>query len=50
MKPELQRLMQKARASLQAAELLSREGYPDFAASRAYAAEDVLSELPKRTA
>ena len=29
-------LLEKARASLRAAELLSREGYPDFVASRAY--------------
>jgi len=29
-------LLEKARASLRAAEVLSREGYPDFVASRAY--------------
>ena len=29
-------LLEKARASLQASEILSREGYPDFVASRAY--------------
>jgi uncharacterized protein (UPF0332 family) len=36
MKPGAQALMQKASESLQAAELLRREGYLDFAASRAY--------------
>jgi len=36
MKPEIQALLDKASQSLQAAELLKREGYLDFAASRAY--------------
>lgn len=36
MKSEVQTLLQKARDSLQAAELLYREGYSDFCASRAY--------------
>jgi uncharacterized protein (UPF0332 family) len=36
MKAEVQALLQKARKSLQAAELLKREYYLDFAASRAY--------------
>ncbi len=49
MKPELQALMDKAGQSLSAAELLMREGYTDFAASRAYyamfyAAEALLLE------
>jgi len=35
-------LMEKARASLRAAEVLSREGYPDFVASRAYYAIEAL--------
>jgi uncharacterized protein (UPF0332 family) len=33
---EVEVLLQKARDSLQAAELLSREGYAEFAASRGY--------------
>jgi uncharacterized protein (UPF0332 family) len=36
MKPEAQSLLQKARDSLAAAELLQYEGYLDFAASRTY--------------
>ncbi len=36
MKDQVQALLQKARASLRAAELLCREGYTDFCASRAY--------------
>jgi uncharacterized protein (UPF0332 family) len=36
MKAEVQVLLEKARQSQQAAELLLREGYPDFAAARAY--------------
>jgi uncharacterized protein (UPF0332 family) len=36
MKVEAKALLAKARDSLQAGNLLSREGYPDFAASRAY--------------
>ena len=36
MRVEAGALLAKARASLGAGELLSREGYPDFAASRAY--------------
>ncbi len=36
MKPEIQALLDKASESRQAAELLNREGYLDFAASRAY--------------
>ena len=36
MNSEVQALLQKAHESLQAAELLSHEGYSDFAASRAY--------------
>ncbi len=36
MKAEAQALLAKARDSLQAGKLLSREGYSDFAASRAY--------------
>ena len=36
MKPETQSLIRKAYESLQAAELLQREGYLNFAASRAY--------------
>jgi uncharacterized protein (UPF0332 family) len=36
MKVEAEALLAKARDSLQAGKLLSREGYPDFAASRAY--------------
>jgi uncharacterized protein (UPF0332 family) len=35
-KPEAKALLGKARDSLQAGKLLSREGYADFAASRAY--------------
>ena len=49
MKPELQALRDKADQSLSAAELLLKEGYGDFAASRAYyamfyAAEALLLE------
>jgi len=36
MKPEAQLLLEKARESLAAARLLAKEGYHDFAASRAY--------------
>ena len=36
MKAETEALLQKAHASLHAAELLEREGYLDFAASRLY--------------
>jgi uncharacterized protein (UPF0332 family) len=36
MSPEVKALLHKAGESLQAAELLQREGYLDFAASRAY--------------
>ena len=36
MKPEVQSLVQKARASVDAARLLGERGYWDFAASRAY--------------
>ena len=36
MKTEVQALLQKARESLRAAEPLYREGFADFAASRAY--------------
>ena len=36
MKPGVQSLLDKAHASVQAARLLNGEGYPDFAASRAY--------------
>lgn len=36
MNPEQQALLQKARASLQAARLLADQGYYDFAVSRAY--------------
>ena len=36
MKGEAQALLEKARDSLRAAELLHREGYADFCASRAY--------------
>ena len=36
MKVETGALLAKARDSLKAGELLNREGYPDFAASRAY--------------
>lgn len=36
MKSEVQALLHKARESLQAAQLLNKEGYADFAASRAY--------------
>ncbi|MGO8677932.1 MAG: HEPN domain-containing protein [Limisphaerales bacterium] len=36
MKPETKALLAKAHDSLQAGKLLSRGGYPDFAASRAY--------------
>ncbi len=36
MKPEVRALLHKAQESVQAAELLNREGYSDFAASRAY--------------
>jgi uncharacterized protein (UPF0332 family) len=48
-KPELQALINKAQKSLSASELLLREGYTDFAASRAYyamfyAAEALLLE------
>jgi uncharacterized protein (UPF0332 family) len=35
-KPEVQALIEKAHTSLQAAALLQREGYLDFAASRLY--------------
>lgn len=49
MKPEVQSLVQKARDSLRAAEVLYREGFADFCASRAYyalfyAAEALLLE------
>ena len=49
MKPEVQALLTKSRDSLAAAELLQRENYLDFAASRAYyamfyAAEALLLE------
>ncbi len=49
MKPEVQSLLKKASDSLAAAALLQREGYLDFAASRAYyamfyAAEALLLE------
>ncbi len=36
MTPELSALIDKAKASLQAARLLNNEGHPDFAISRAY--------------
>jgi len=36
MNDQVKILIEKARASLRAAEILSREGYPDFVASRAY--------------
>jgi hypothetical protein len=36
MKPEVEALLHKAHDSVQAAALLNREGYSDFAASRAY--------------
>jgi uncharacterized protein (UPF0332 family) len=36
MTPEILALLDKARASHRAAVLLSQQGYPDFAASRAY--------------
>jgi uncharacterized protein (UPF0332 family) len=36
MRPEILALLDKARASYRAAVLLSQQGYPDFAASRAY--------------
>ena len=44
MKPEVQPLVQKARESLQAAELLAREGFTDFCASRAYYAMFYVAE------
>ena len=49
MKAEAQALLHKARQSLQAAELLNREGYLDFAVARGYyamfyAAEALLFE------
>jgi uncharacterized protein (UPF0332 family) len=44
MKPEVQPLVQKARESLQAAELLAREGFTDFCASRAYDAMFYVAE------
>jgi len=36
MTSDIQALLQKAHQSLQAAELLKRDGFLDFAASRAY--------------
>ena len=44
MKPEVQALLQKARDSLQAADLLAREGFTDFCASRAYYAMFYVAE------
>jgi uncharacterized protein (UPF0332 family) len=35
-KPEIEALLRKASESLRASQLLSREGYSDFAAARAY--------------
>lgn len=50
MNEDIQALFEKAEASLSAARLLAAEGYPDFAASRAYfamfyVAEALLSSL-----
>lgn len=44
MKPEVEALLQKARDSLQAAELLAREGFTDFCVSRAYYAMFYVAE------
>lgn len=44
MKPEVEALLGKAKESRSAAELLRREGYPDFAASRAYYALFYIAE------
>jgi uncharacterized protein (UPF0332 family) len=44
MKDEIKVLLQKARESLQAAELLKQEGYLGFAASRAYYALFYVAE------
>ena len=44
MKPEVQSLVQKARDSVQAAELLAREGFTDFCVSRAYYAMFYVAE------
>jgi uncharacterized protein (UPF0332 family) len=44
MKPETQALLEKARQSLQAAGNLKRDGFTDFAASRAYYAMFYIAE------
>ncbi len=44
MKPETQALLEKARRSLQAAGNLKRDGFTDFAASRAYYAMFYIAE------
>ena len=44
MSPETQALLHKADESYRAAVLLEREGFPDFAASRAYYAMLYIAE------
>ena len=44
LKPEIKTLLDKAAQSIQAAELLNREGYANFAASRAYYAMFYVAE------
>jgi uncharacterized protein (UPF0332 family) len=44
MKPDIQALINKARDSLGAAKILIRDGYHDFAASRAYYAMFYIAE------
>lgn len=44
MKPETQALLEKARRSMQAAGNLKRDGFTDFAASRAYYAMFYIAE------